>query len=137
VHAHVMPEQLPSCLGSSVPPLWPATAAAPDAGGLCQRHIMIAGKNYRTVSEKCWSVSRRLADPPQMGLARQVISPMPELLSCWFQPDQAQPLLRFLSEQIAAMAAESAGALIGMAAVPLQLRAAMRRSCLGLPEAAA
>jgi aminocarboxymuconate-semialdehyde decarboxylase len=120
VHAHVVPEQFPSYLGSSMPALWPSTAAAPEAGGLCHRHIMIAGKNYRTVSEKCWSTSRRLADLPQMGLARQVISPMPELLSYWFRPAEAQQLLRFLNEQIAAMVAESGGALIGMAAVPLQ-----------------
>lgn len=120
VHAHVVPERFPSCFGGAMPKLWPSTALAPDAGGLCHRHIMIDGKNYRTVSEKCWSTSRRLADLPQMGLARQVISPMPELFSYWFEPAQAQQLLRFLNEQIAAMAAESQGALIGMGAVPLQ-----------------
>ena len=120
VHAHVVPESFPAYLGSATPALWPLTAVAPDAGGLCHRHIMIAGKNYRTVSEKCWSVPRRLADLPEMGLDRQVISPMPELFSYWFQPAEAQQLLRFLNEQISSMAAESNGALIGMGAVPLQ-----------------
>jgi aminocarboxymuconate-semialdehyde decarboxylase len=120
VHAHVVPENFPAYLGSAMPALWPSTAAAPEAGGLCHRHIMIAGKNYRTVSEKCWSPSRRLADLPAMGLAQQVISPMPELLSYWFEPADAQQLLRYLNEQIAAMVAESAGALIGLCAVPLQ-----------------
>lgn len=120
VHAHVVPENFPHYLGRAVPALWPSSAAAPDAGGLCHRHIMIAGKNYRTVSEKCWSPSRRLADLPAMGLARQVISPMPELLSYWFAAADAQQLLRYLNEQIAAMVAESDGALIGLGAVPLQ-----------------
>ncbi len=120
VHAHVVPENFPAYLGSAMPALWPSTAGAPEAGGLCHRHIMIAGKNYRTVSEKCWSPSRRLADLPAMGLARQVISPMPELLSYWFEPADAQQLLRYLNEQIAAMVAESNGALIGLGAVPLQ-----------------
>lgn len=120
VHAHVVPENFPAYLGSNAPALWPSTAAAPDAGGLCHRHIMIAGKNYRTVSEKCWSPSRRLADLPAMGLAQQVISPMPELLSYWFDAADAQQLLRYLNEQIAAMVAESGGALIGLGAVPLQ-----------------
>ncbi|MES2192491.1 MAG: amidohydrolase family protein [Pseudomonadota bacterium] len=120
VHAHVVPEKFPSYFGGPMPKLWPSTAGAPDAGGLCHRHIMIAGKNYRTVSEKCWSTTRRLADLPGMGLAKQVISPMPELFSYWFEPQEAQQLLRFLNEQIAAMAAESNGALIGMGAVPLQ-----------------
>lgn len=120
VHAHVVPENFPAYLGSAMPALWPSSAGAPEAGGLCHRHIMIAGKNYRTVSEKCWSPSRRLADLPAMGLARQVISPMPELLSYWFEPADAQQLLRYLNEQIAAMVAESDGALIGLGAVPLQ-----------------
>lgn len=120
VHAHVVPERFPAYLGSKAPAQWPSTAAAPDAGGLCHRQVMIAGKNYRTVSEKCWSVERRLADLPAMGLAHQAISPMPELLSYWMEAPDAQQLLRFLNEQIATMAAESGGVLVGLGAVPLQ-----------------
>ncbi|MET0540561.1 MAG: amidohydrolase family protein [Variovorax sp.] len=120
VHAHVVPEHFPRYLGSRMPADWPSTAAAPDAGGLCHRQVMIAGKNYRTVSQKCWSVTHRLADLPGMGLAHQAISPMPELLSYWMAPGDAQQLLRYLNEQIATMVGESAGVLIGMGAVPLQ-----------------
>ncbi len=120
VHAHVVPEHFPAYLGAQVPASWPSTVAAPNQGGLCHRHVMIAGKQYRTVSEKCWSTPRRLADLPGMGLTRQVISPMPELLSYWLEARDAQPLLRYLNEQTAAMAADSGGALLGLAAVPLQ-----------------
>jgi aminocarboxymuconate-semialdehyde decarboxylase len=55
-----------------------------------------------------------------MGLACQVVSPMPELLSYWLDVADAQPLIRYLNEQTAAMCAESAGRLLGLAAVPLQ-----------------
>ena len=120
VHAHVVPEHFPAYLGSKLPADWPSTVAAASANGLCHRQVMISGKNYRTVSEKCWSVSHRLADLPGMGLAHQAISPMPELLSYWMDAADAAQLLRYLNEQIAAMAAESQGALIGMGAVPLQ-----------------
>ncbi|MDM0103539.1 amidohydrolase family protein [Variovorax sp. J22R24] len=120
VHAHMVPAEFPAYLGNRVPAQWPSTTAAPDAGGLCHRHVMIAGSNYRTVSEKCWSVTRRLADLPEMGLAHQAISPMPELLSYWMEPADAQQLLRYLNEQISTMVAESGGVLIGMGAVPLQ-----------------
>ena len=120
VHAHVVPEHFPEYIGNTLPGQWPSTAAAPYAGGLCHRHVMIAGKNFRTVSEKCWSPSRRLADLATMGLAHQAISPMPELLSYWMAPDDAQQLLRYLNDQIAAMVGEGGGALIGMGAVPLQ-----------------
>ncbi len=120
VHAHVVPEHFPAWLGNAVPSSWPSTIAAPDQNGMCHRHVMIAGKQYRTVSEKCWSAPRRLADLPGMGLKRQVISPMPELLSYWLDAPAAQTLLRYLNEHTAAMVAEGDGALIGLAAVPLQ-----------------
>src|SRR5258706_4028209 len=116
IHAHVVPENFPAYLGSKLPTSWPSMAPAHG----CHRNVMISGKVYRTVSDKCWSASRRLADLPAMGLARQAVSPMPELLSYWMEPSDAQPLLRYLNEQIAAMAAESNGVLIGFGAVPLQ-----------------
>lgn len=120
VHGHVVPELFPAYLGQRVPSPWPATAPAPDSAGLCHRHVLVGGKHYRTVSEKCWSAPSRLADLRTMGLARQVVSPMPELLSYWLELADAQPLLRFLNEHTAALCAESDGRLLGLAAVPLQ-----------------
>jgi aminocarboxymuconate-semialdehyde decarboxylase len=115
-HAHVVPENFPAYLGSHAPADWPSMAAAQP----CHRNVMIAGKVYRTVSDKCWDTAKRIADLPEMGLALQVVSPMPELLSYWMQPADAQQLLRFLNDQIAGMVAESGGALAGLGAVPLQ-----------------
>lgn len=120
VHAHVVPEHFPAYLGRTLPSPWPSTTDAPDAQGLCHRHVMVNGKHYRTVNEKCWSPTRRLADLPGMGLSHQVLSPMPELLSTWLDLADAQPLIRFLNEHIAAMCAESGARLLGLAAVPLQ-----------------
>jgi aminocarboxymuconate-semialdehyde decarboxylase len=74
---------------------------------------MIDGKNYRTVSDKCWSVSKRLSDFEPMGLQVQAISPMPELLSYWLAPQDGFELVRYLNEQIALMVSESGGALVG------------------------
>jgi len=117
VHAHVIPGEFPSYLGGATPPGWPSMAPAQD----CQhRSVMIDGKNYRTVSDKCWTTSRRLADFEGMGLELQAISPMPELLSYWMAPAAGAQLVRFLNEQIAGMVAESGGRLIGLGAVPLQ-----------------
>jgi len=120
LHAHVVPEHFPAYLGRTQPAPWPATTDAPDAQGLCHRHVMVGGRHYRTINEKCWSPTRRLADLPAMGLTHQVLSPMPELLSYWLDLADAQPLIRFLNEQTAAMCAESGGRLLGLAAVPLQ-----------------
>lgn len=81
---------------------------------------MIDGKNYRTVSDHCWSTSRRLADFQELGLSLQVISPMPELLGYWLPAADGALLARYMNEQIAAMVAESGGRLLGMGTVPLQ-----------------
>ncbi len=115
-HAHVIPEHFPSYLGSKIPLDWPSMATAHE----CHKSVMIAGKNYRTVSDKCWDTAKRIADMPHMGLALQVVSPMPELLSYWMDAKDAQQLLRYTNDQIAAMVAESNGALMGLGAVPLQ-----------------
>jgi aminocarboxymuconate-semialdehyde decarboxylase len=116
VHAHVIPEHFPRYLGSAIPADWPSMAPAQD----CHRNVMISGKVYRTVSDKCWTVGKRLADFDDMGLALQAISPMPELLSYWMAPQDAAQLVRYLNEQIATMVAESAGRMVGLGAVPLQ-----------------
>jgi aminocarboxymuconate-semialdehyde decarboxylase len=116
VHAHVVPEHFPHYIGARLPADWPSMAAAQP----CHRHVMISGKVYRTVSDKCWDTGKRLEDLAAMGLALQVISPMPELLSYWMGASDAQQLLRFLNDSIASMVAESGGRLAGLGAVPLQ-----------------
>ena len=115
-HAHIIPHDFPAYLGKAAPAGWPAMAPAQA----CHRSVMIDGKNYRTVRDTSWDVSKRLADFADMGLELQAISPMPELLSYWLAAPDAAQLVRYLNDQIAAMVAESAGRLIGLGAVPLQ-----------------
>lgn len=116
VHTHVVPGHFPAYLGKSVDVPWPSMAPAQA----CHRHVMVSGKVYRTVSEQAWSVERRVADMATLGVSAQVLSPMPELLSYWLDPADAQPLLRFLNEEIAAMVASDPTRFFGLAAVPLQ-----------------
>ncbi len=116
IHAHVIPGEFPRYMGSATPAGWPSMALADP----CHRHVMIDGKNYRTVSDQCWTTSKRLADFDEMGLSLQAISPMPELLSYWLEPSAGAQLIRYLNDQIALMVSESSGALVGLGAVPLQ-----------------
>ena len=116
VHSHFVPHSFPSYLGGKAPSRWPSMVPAQA----CHRSVMIDGKLYRTVSEAAWHVPRRLADMAQMGIARQALSPMPELLSYWMETAHAQQLLRFLNEEMAVAIAESNGVLVGLGAVPLQ-----------------
>ncbi|MGJ7565852.1 amidohydrolase family protein [Variovorax sp. GB1R11] len=116
VHAHVVPEHFPNYIGSRLPAEWPSMAPA----HACHRHVMISGKVYRTVSDKCWDTARRLEDLPGMGLALQVVSPMPELLSYWMAADDARQLLRYTNDCMAQMVAQGDGRIAALGAVPLQ-----------------
>jgi aminocarboxymuconate-semialdehyde decarboxylase len=116
VHTHVVPETFPPYAGSGRDVPWPSMAEA----HACHRHMMISGKVYRTVSEGCWSVPRRIEDMNGMRVARQALSPMPELLSYWLALEDARALLRYINEQIAAMVQRAPQRLVGLGAVPLQ-----------------
>jgi len=116
IHAHVVPAEFPRSLRSPGPADWPSMAAAQD----CHRHVMIAGKVYRTVSDRCWDVPKRIRDMDEMGLSLQAISPMPELLSYWMDARDGFDLLRYINDQMAEMVAASAGRLVALGGVPMQ-----------------
>jgi aminocarboxymuconate-semialdehyde decarboxylase len=95
---------------------WPSMAEA----HACHKHVMISGKVYRTVSDGCWSVPRRLEDMAGMRVSRQALSPMPELLSYWLPMPDGGVLIRYLNDEIAAMVARAPQRFVGLGAVPLQ-----------------
>lgn len=86
----------------------------------CHKHVVIDGRNYRTVSDRCWDVEKRISDMEEMGLGLQAISPMPELLSYWMELGPANDLLRYINDQMAEMISQSGERLVGLGAVPLQ-----------------
>ena len=116
IHTHIVPETLPPYAGQGTNIPWPSMADA----HACHKHVMIHGKVYRTVADGCWSVPRRIEDMGAMQVARQAISPMPELLSYWLPLEDAKVMVRYLNDQIAAMIARAPERFIGLGAVPLQ-----------------
>jgi len=116
VHNHVVPEQFPKYAGKGANVPWPSMADA----HACHKHVMISGKVYRTVADGCWSASRRIEDMGKQGIARQAISPMPELLSYWLPLDDAKVMVRFLNDQIAEMIGQAPQRFVGLGCIPLQ-----------------
>jgi aminocarboxymuconate-semialdehyde decarboxylase len=116
VHTHIVPESFPPYAGRGRDVPWPSMAEA----HACHRHVMISGKVYRTVSDGCWSVPRRIEDMDGMRVSRQALSPMPELLSYWLPMPDGGVLIRYLNEQIAAMVERAPQRFVGLGAVPLQ-----------------
>jgi aminocarboxymuconate-semialdehyde decarboxylase len=72
------------------------------------------------VSDGCWSVPRRIEDMGDMRVARQALSPMPELLSYWMPLDDAKAMIRFLNDEIAQMIGRAPERFVGLGCVPLQ-----------------
>ena len=116
LHTHIVPENFPPYAGRNRDVPWPSMAEAQA----CHKHVMISGKVYRTVSDGCWSVPRRVEDMGAMRVTRQAISPMPELLSYWLPLEDAQSMIRYLNDTIAGMVQAAPQRFVGLGAVPLQ-----------------
>lgn len=116
VHTHVVPAAFPSYAGKHANAPWPSMAEAQP----CHRHVMVSGKVYRTVSHQCWECSVRLADMDRQRVTRQVLSPMPELLSPWMAPEDGLAICRHLNDTIGEMVALAPQRFTGLGAVPLQ-----------------
>jgi aminocarboxymuconate-semialdehyde decarboxylase len=116
IHTHIVPEKFPPYRGKAKDVPWPSMADA----HACHKHVMISGKLYRTVSDGSWSVPRRIEQMSEMRVTRQVLSPMPELLSYWLPLDDAKVLIRYLNEQIAQMCQAAPERFVALGCVPLQ-----------------
>jgi aminocarboxymuconate-semialdehyde decarboxylase len=116
IHTHIVPERFPAYAGQGRDVPWPSMADA----HACHKHVMISGKVYRTVSDGSWSVPRRIEAMGGMRVARQALSPMPELLSYWLPLADGRALVRYLNEQIADMISQAPSRFVGLGAVPLQ-----------------
>jgi aminocarboxymuconate-semialdehyde decarboxylase len=116
LHAHVVPERFPPAGTRASSGRWPSM----DHFEPGRARVMIAGKNFRTVTEQNWSVARRLEDMAAEGVDAQALSPMPELLSYWLTPEDTRDLGRHVNEMIAGMVQAFPDRFYGLGMVPLQ-----------------
>jgi aminocarboxymuconate-semialdehyde decarboxylase len=116
VHTHIVPEALPDFARRAGGERWPRM----DRVDACTANVMISGRNFRTVTDQCWSVPRRLSDMEGEGVGRQVLSPMPRLFSYWAAPDEARDFCRYVNETLAAMVQAAPERFYGLGIVPMQ-----------------
>ena len=117
IHTHVVPRDLPAYVGTFGGSSWPSMAACSRAN---HRNVMIDGKVFRTVSHECWDVGQRQRHMEATGIGRQVLSPMPELLSYWMPAEEALVLCRHVNQVIADMVARAPQQFAALGCVPLQ-----------------
>lgn len=118
VHTHFVPEQLPSMKDRNGGDRWPVTKCV--CGREDHKHVMISGKNFRTITDQCWSPTRRSTDMDQEGVDIQILSPMPELLSYWFEPEDTLYFSRSVNHQLSEFIQSNPQRFIGLGMVPLQ-----------------
>ncbi len=116
VHTHFVPEVFPDMGGPAGGDRWPRLQRLDAHTG----QVMIAGRNFRTVTDDCWSAEQRLAVMAEDGVSRQAISPMPELLSYWADPLATRDFGRAINAGIAALVEAAPDRFSGLGMVPLQ-----------------
>lgn len=82
--------------------------------------LLTGGKPFRELDDRSWDAARRIEDMDKAGVAVQVLSPMPELLSYWLADDAAALICDTVNHHIAAMASHHPGRFRGLGAVPMQ-----------------
>jgi len=115
VHAHVVPAGFPAAPASCAHH-WPSMRHE-DAD---RASVMIGEREFRKLDSRSWDAARRIGDMDAQGVAIQALSPMPELLSYWIEPDGALDLARHVNGEIAAMIAHAPTRFSGLGMAPLQ-----------------
>jgi aminocarboxymuconate-semialdehyde decarboxylase len=82
--------------------------------------ILVHGKPYRTVDDRCWSPARRIADMDRAGVAAQVLSPIPVTFRYDAPPAAAEELARAQNDFFARIIEWHPDRFAALAAVPLQ-----------------
>jgi aminocarboxymuconate-semialdehyde decarboxylase len=101
IHTHIVPARLAA--DPKRDRRWPSV----ELSGGDEAAVMIAGKVFRKIDTRSWDVARRLSDMAEDGTDMQVLSPMPELLSHWLPPDDAEFLADVMNDEIAGMIAQA------------------------------
>ncbi len=116
LHTHIVPDEFPAADGRASAARWPSM----DHFEPGRAKVMIGGKNFRTVTEQCWNPQKRATDLKSEGADAHVISPMPELLSYWFTPQDGLDMARYINDFIGKMVQASPKHFYGLGMVPLQ-----------------
>lgn len=116
VHTHIVPETFPDFARRKGGDLWPSMDPVDD----CSARVMIGGRNFRTVTDQCWSHARRIEDMDAEHVDRQILSPMPKLFSYWFEPGDTRDFCRYVNEVIAALVQARPERFYGLGILPVQ-----------------
>lgn len=115
-HTHIVPGRYPERPASCAEPNWPVMEPIDDRSA----RMTIAGRPFRVFESFYWNPAERIAKLDEQGIAMQVISPLPELLSYWLAADAAEALTDFMNGFVSDMVRSAPQRFAGMGCVALQ-----------------
>jgi aminocarboxymuconate-semialdehyde decarboxylase len=116
VHTHIMPPAWEDLAGKHGAPGWPWVRPEPG----CKAMIMLGDREFRLVTDQCFSPPRRIDDMEREGVARQLISPIPVHFCYWGSPDATAEFAKVQNDFIATAVAEHPTRFIGAGTVAMQ-----------------
>ena len=115
VHSHVIPHAFPDNPSPGTNARWPClTITAASAS------LVIDNRPFRDIDSRSWDLERRIEDMDRDGVGIQVLSPLPELLSYWFDPGDATAMCDHVNGVIGEMVASRPDRFAGLGLAPLQ-----------------
>lgn len=116
VHTHVSPKEFPASQSEAIRSRWPCMQCKGQSGA----SLYFGDTLFRELDDRSWDCGRRIEDMDRDGVAVQVLSPMPELLSYWLPANDAQILCDLSNAQITEMISLHPNRFRGLGAVPVQ-----------------
>lgn len=115
-HTHIIPESFPDFSEKYSGDRWPTL----ERTCVCGASIMVAGKNFRDVTDQVWSPQKRIADMDREGVDMQVLSPIPVTFSYWADANDALEMAKIQNNFIAEVVSEYPDRFVGLGTVPMQ-----------------
>jgi aminocarboxymuconate-semialdehyde decarboxylase len=121
LHTHILPERWPDLRERFGYGGWVSLEhLGPDGTGCRCARMVIVGRQFRDIDERCWDPARRVRDCDAAGVRVQVLSTVPVMFSYWARPEHTLDLARLLNDHIAEVCRARPDRFIGLGTLPMQ-----------------
>ncbi len=134
IHTHVVPPQWEDYAERFGVSGWPAI----EMHSCCSASIHVHNKEFRRITDQCFSLARRIRDMDSARVGRQLLSPIPVLFCYWGAAEPAAEFARMQNDFIAEAVATHPERFLAAGTLPMQapklaIRELERLARLGFP----